>query len=154
MMFGISVQAQATDYYLGLPPIFDQGIDLFEKEMYAAAHQKMLDIVAQAGSQSNDLKIQAEYYTALSSDQLFNRDAVYHCLHFLKLHPEYPKIDQIYFAFLNRVFAEFGRHTNQAMCWLWGGISPQLAWPFPKQLARTSMNHWRVLETPRTILQE
>ena len=87
--FNFSFYAQATDYWLGERQTFDEGFDLFEKKMYGASQQKMSDIV----KSTTPFYLDASYYSALSSNQLLNKDAEYYGIDTWEGSPEYVEID-------------------------------------------------------------
>ena len=90
-VFQVSSQVPFTGKELGSE--FNRGMELFNKEKYPAAI-RILDSYVKGKDQSNDLLVSdAEYYSALAAIKLFNTDAEYRMVTFIKSHPESPRIN-------------------------------------------------------------
>ncbi len=73
---------------------FNRGMDLFNKEKYAAAIRFFDSYVKSGGKSEKILVAEAEYHAALSALKLFNPDAEYRMLIYLSTHPESPRINE------------------------------------------------------------
>ena len=103
-IFNFVLWSQSTDFWRGIEPLFEEGLDLFDKKIYASAHEKMREVQDKYPLESGELQAHISYYLALSSDRLFNKDAEFYCQDFLKLYPTYPKIEDIRLALAHIFF--------------------------------------------------
>ena len=72
---------------------YNRGMELFNKEKYPAAI-RLLDSWLAEGNHSDLIKVsEASYYSALASVRLFNADAEFRMLKYIREHPESPKIN-------------------------------------------------------------
>ena len=77
---------------------FLRGIELFNKEKYPGAIN-LLDSYIKYGDKSNPLTVaEAEYFRAAAALNLFNPDAEYQMITFIRVHPESPRINEAYKA--------------------------------------------------------
>ncbi len=75
----------------------NRGMELFNKEKYPAAI-RLLDSYTK-GDHSDLLNVsEAEYYAAVASIKLFNSDAEYRMVKYIREHPESPKLNQAQLA--------------------------------------------------------
>ena len=73
---------------------FERGMELFNKEKYPAAI-KLFDTYIKTGDNTDNLDVvEAEYYRAVAALNLFNPDAEYRMVIFIKTHPESPRINE------------------------------------------------------------
>ncbi|MCF8255259.1 MAG: tetratricopeptide repeat protein [Bacteroidia bacterium] len=89
MLFQQRIKAQQTMVYTDEIKFYNRGIELFDKEKYAAA-QKHFDWYQRIGHQPLN-KINAEYYSAVCAMELFNPDAENLFLQIVNKYPENPK---------------------------------------------------------------
>ncbi len=76
---------------------YNEAIDLFEKEKYAAAHKLFSEFVDEQNNAQSELSVNAEYYAAISSLYLFHKDAEFILEKFVENHPESAWVKKIYF---------------------------------------------------------
>ncbi|MCU0474206.1 MAG: tetratricopeptide repeat protein [Bacteroidales bacterium] len=77
---------------------FNRGMELFNKEKYPGAIS-LLDSYIKYGDKSNPLTItEAEYFRAAAALKLFNPDAEYKMVTFIRTHPESPRINEAFLA--------------------------------------------------------
>ena len=87
------VMAQVSFSGNDLSSEFNRGMDLYNKEKYAAAI-KIFDSYVKNNDESSVIKHdEAEYYAAMSALRLFNPDSEYRMLMYLSTHPESPQIN-------------------------------------------------------------
>jgi TolA-binding protein len=73
---------------------YNRAMDLFNKEKYPAAI-RLFDDFVKVNRQSDDLLVpEAEYYAALSALKLFNADAEYRMIMYIRNHPESTRINE------------------------------------------------------------
>jgi TolA-binding protein len=77
---------------------FVRGMELFNKEKYPAAI-RLLDSYIRSNDNSDLIrKSEAEYYRSLAALNLFNPDAEYRMVTYIRTHPESPRINEAYLA--------------------------------------------------------
>jgi TolA-binding protein len=76
---------------------YKKGMELLEKENYGAAQVLFRKAYDSYGSQNSVLKTNTQYYIALCAVRLFNGDAEYLTLSFVKDNPESPLVNPAYF---------------------------------------------------------
>ena len=77
---------------------FIRGLELFNKEKYPAAI-RLFDSYIKDSYNTDLLNIaEAEYYRSLAALNLFNPDAEYRMVSFIRTHPESPRINEAYLA--------------------------------------------------------
>ncbi len=99
----ISLQAGSQVAFSGkeLSSDFKKGMELFNKEKYPAAI-RLFDSYLNDLQSTDLLNIaDARYYRALSAINLFNPDAEYSMVTFIRTHPESPRINEGYLALGN-----------------------------------------------------
>ena len=72
---------------------FKRGMELFEKEKYAAAIRLFDSYIKNEENSDQIQKDEAEYYAGISTLRLFNTDAEYRMMMYISTHPESPKIN-------------------------------------------------------------
>lgn len=85
--------------------VYRTGLELFNKEKYAAAQIQFDEVIHQTNKYS-DIRINAEYYRAICAVELFNEDAEYLLASFIKDHPSSAKIERAYFQLGRLQFRE------------------------------------------------
>jgi len=83
--------AQQTQELVAPDAEFRRGLDLFEKQKYPEAQDVFDGIVASSKNQHDLFVTDAEYYAAICSMELFNKDAEVRLKNFLVHHPESPR---------------------------------------------------------------
>ena len=97
LLICLSGTAQKTATYTNDNRIFYEAIDLFEKEKYAAAHDKFNQFSLLNTSEHEELHIASEYYSGICSLYLFHKDAEYNLEKFVLDHPDTPWVLKVYF---------------------------------------------------------
>jgi len=70
---------------------YKTALELFEKQKYGAAQNHFLKAIEAYENHDSEWKTDAEFYAALCAIELFNEDADYLILEFIRNHPESPK---------------------------------------------------------------
>lgn len=70
---------------------YKTALDLYQKQKYGAAQHHFLNVLAAHQDRDSEWKTDAEYYAALCAVELFNEDAEYLIVQFIRNHPESPK---------------------------------------------------------------
>src|ERR1700749_2742029 len=83
--------AQQTQVYVADDVRYRDALDLFEKQKYAEAEDAFDKIVASSKNKNDLFVIDAQYYAAVSSLELYHKDAEIRLRQFLSDHPESPK---------------------------------------------------------------
>ncbi len=103
LTLGVGVQAQKTSTYLSPVADYRDAVELFNKEKFSAAQEKFRQVAACEGSTA-EMKANAEFYVGICALTLFNGDAEYLDMKFIKNHPENPKVNEAYFRLANYFF--------------------------------------------------
>jgi tetratricopeptide (TPR) repeat protein len=108
-LLGLIIEAEAqvpfTEKELGSD--FIRGMELFSKEKYPAAI-KLFDSFIEKGS-PNTLEInEAEYFRSLAALNLFNPDAEFRMVTFIRTHPESPRINEAWLALADYFYMNKG----------------------------------------------
>ncbi len=94
---GHHLLAQKTSIYREPEATYRSGVDLFEKEKYGAAQKEFEWVIESVENPLSELRVNAEYYDALCSLELFNGDAEYKFTEFMKNHPTTSRANLINF---------------------------------------------------------
>jgi TolA-binding protein len=97
VIFALAVSAQKTATYYHPTSVYQEALDLFEKEKYAAALRKFQEYEKIADEPQEELSVNARYYAGISSLYLFHKDAEYNLEQFILEYPESPWVQKIYF---------------------------------------------------------
>lgn len=92
-----SVSAQKTKIYADKYTDYRDGMELYDKVQYSAAQQKFNKIVDNINDHHDELRISAEYYSAICALELFNKDAEYLLRSFVVNHPDDNRSKTVYF---------------------------------------------------------
>jgi TolA-binding protein len=87
---------QQTVIYTDSENKYRLGLELFNKQKYGAA-QKELDATAASGDVSFDARMNAAYHAAKCAVELFNKDAEFRLVRFMKEYPESPSYGEAQF---------------------------------------------------------
>ncbi len=95
-----SLNAVSQVFFTGnvLASDLTRGMELFNKEKYAAAIRLLDSFIRDNEDQNNILVSEAEYYRSAASIALFNPDAEYRMVSYIRTHPESPRINEAYLA--------------------------------------------------------
>lgn len=92
-----SVFAQKSAIYIHDDAEFETGIELFQKEKFAASQKSFKKVIESHKDPQSLVRIDAEYYNAICAIELFNKDGELFLKQFVKEHPESPKVKSAYF---------------------------------------------------------
>jgi tetratricopeptide (TPR) repeat protein len=96
-LFVFSVSAQKTTVYIEPDREFKIGAELFDKKKFGAAMKSFQNIIESHKNKKDLIRVDAEYYAAASSIELFNKDGEWRMHRFIEQHPESNKIKWAYF---------------------------------------------------------
>jgi len=92
-----TAKAQKTTIYIEPDREFKIGAELFDKKKFGAAMKSFQNIIESQKNKKDLIRIDAEYYAAASSIELFNKDGEWRMHRFIEQHPESNKIKWAYF---------------------------------------------------------
>jgi TolA-binding protein len=113
-------QVPFTDKEMGSE--FNRGMELFNKEKYPAAI-RLFDSYIKDNDNSDVITLaEAEYYRSLAALNLFNPDAEYRMITFIRTHPESPRINEAYLAlgdyfYQNKTYRKAALYLEQVRRW-------------------------------------
>ncbi|MCG9911519.1 MAG: tetratricopeptide repeat protein [Flavobacteriales bacterium] len=84
--------AQRTQVYVSPEAVYKEGLDLFQKEKYAAAQPKFEEFLKLKAEKAPGTRAYADYLSAVCAVELFHEDAEPRMLRFLSTYPESPLI--------------------------------------------------------------
>src|SRR5437763_274340 len=87
LLFCSVVRSQQTAIYTEKEKGYRTAIELYNKQKYAAA-QKEFDAIAANKAASSEVRMNATYLSSRCALELFNKDAEYRLIQFLKDYPE------------------------------------------------------------------
>ena len=90
------LNAQQTDYYTTVDRQYDDAVQLFEKEKFAAAQEKFRLYIEQIPEKQDELRINAEYYFGICALYLFHKDAEFILERFVTNHPDSRWVEHVY----------------------------------------------------------
>jgi TolA-binding protein len=90
-------------------------LELFNKEKYGAAQKLFLQIVDQIDNQDSEIRINSEYYAAISAVELFHPDAEKYLSDFISSNPGHPRQGIASFQMGNLQYRK--RRYNEAIEW-------------------------------------
>lgn len=96
-MSWVSVLAQQTLIYTEEYKPFKEGMELYGKAQYQAAQSKFKETIKAISSSNDEIRIDAEYYSAVCALELFNQDAEYLLNEFVYNHPDNVRTKKVYF---------------------------------------------------------
>lgn len=97
IIFGIQTFSQKTQIYTDKYKDYRDGLELFDKQKYAAAKKKFESVVILIDNKQDEIQVSAEYYKAVCALELFNRDANFLLSQFMLDHPDAPQSKKIPF---------------------------------------------------------
>jgi len=117
---GAAAQVPFTDTETGSG--FIKGMELYEKEKYPAAIKFFDSYIGDSESTSLITLAEAEYYRSLCALHLFNPDAEYRMITFIRTHPESPRINEAYLAlgdyfYQNKNYRKAAVYLEQVRRW-------------------------------------
>ncbi|MBI5540071.1 MAG: tetratricopeptide repeat protein [Bacteroidia bacterium] len=88
LCIGSSVQAQKTAIYNDADYNFKKAVELFEKQKYGFSQEAFDEYQRSLPTKDNLMRSDADYYSALSAMELFNKDAEPRIINFINNNPE------------------------------------------------------------------
>lgn len=113
--FGLVAVAQRPAHYEQPGAPLANAMELFDKAKYGAALYEFDRIAEQTRDPQADLRIEAEFWGALSSVRLFHGDAANRLLAFINAHPENFHVGAIQVELFRHYFN--GRRWQDALAW-------------------------------------
>ena len=110
-----SVIAQRTELYKAPYAAYLRASDLFVKEKYGPAQKSFLNIIETIEDKNSEMRINAEYYTAVCAIELFNNDAEHLMKKFIEEHPENLKVRFAYYQLGRHLY--YKRRYSEAVEW-------------------------------------
>lgn len=95
--FCTSLYAQKTTIYNYQDKTYEDALELFNKQKYGSAQEKFQNVIEIYRNEENDIKTDAEYFSAICAIELFNADAEYLISSFINKHPDSPRIKAAYY---------------------------------------------------------
>lgn len=83
--------SQQTAVYFNADKNYRTAIELFDKEKFSAAQKKFNEVIESVPEKYSELRVNAEYYSAICALELFNADAELALKKFIEVYPESPK---------------------------------------------------------------
>jgi len=98
MLICVAAFSQKTAIHTNPDADFKAALELFQKQKYGSAQKQFVKISERYKNEPDNLvRIDAEYYSALSALELFNKDAELLLKKFISEHPESPRVETAYF---------------------------------------------------------
>lgn len=91
IIFSNKIFSQQTAVYLDPELNYQTGLELFNKQKYGAAQKEFQKVIESTEAIADESRTNSEFYIAYCAAELFNKDAEYLLIHFLKKYPESPK---------------------------------------------------------------
>lgn len=89
---------QKTKIYTDKYKDYRDGLELFDKQKYAAAEKKFDQVIELVNNKQDEIQVSAEYYKAVCALELFNRDANFLLSQFMLDHPDAPQSKRVPFV--------------------------------------------------------
>jgi TolA-binding protein len=83
---------------------WQQALDLWNKEKYAAAQKLFIEVEAYYTEESSTRKADCQFYSAYCALKLYNKDAEFLFRRFIELNPEDPRDDLVYYLLAKNNF--------------------------------------------------
>jgi len=130
---------------------FTRGMDLFNREKYTAAI-RLFDSYIRSNENTNHLAVaEAKYFRSLSALTLFNPDAEYRMVTFIRSHPESPRINEAYLA-LGDYFYQNKNYRKAATYYEQVNRQELTGEKLPEYFFRLGYSHFIRGEKPRALL--
>jgi len=84
--------AQRSAVYSDVNADYKNALDLYDKAKFAAARVEFESVIARINNRNDEVQVNAEYYMAVCALELFNKDAEYQLIEFVRRHPESPRV--------------------------------------------------------------
>jgi len=93
LWLSLSVMGQQGQWERSLIKSYEEGVLLFDKEIYGAAADKFTEVMLDAPDVTHSIYVGAEYHKAMCSVYLMNKDAENLVLTFIENHPTSPRVN-------------------------------------------------------------
>ncbi len=113
-LYSLRCFSQQTQVYTEPTASYDKALDLFDAQRYSAAEHLFEQIAKDCPDQSN-MKINADYYSAVCSMYLFHDDAERRMMGFIEMHPQSPKVKKVDFLLGNYAYRK--HKFKDALVW-------------------------------------
>ena len=87
MISTINTFAQKSSYFTENDRLYEEALELFDKEKYAAAQERFREFAENVDNPQDELRVNAEYYQGICALYLFHKDAEYELDRFVAEHP-------------------------------------------------------------------
>ena len=91
----LGVMGQQSQWEQSLVKSYEEGVLLFDKEIYGAAADKFVEVMADAPDVTHSIYVGAEYHRAMCSVFLMHKDAENLVLAFIENHPTSPRVNDV-----------------------------------------------------------
>lgn len=115
LLISVAIQAQQTATYTHRNRLFNEGVDLFEKEKYAAAKFKFEEFIAEVDDPNEELRVTSQFYSGICSLYLYHKDAEFNLEQFVQDYPESPWVLKIYYELATYNYRR--RNYKKALEW-------------------------------------
>ncbi len=130
---------------------FKRGMELFNKQKYPAAIRLFDSYISNPDNTDMLSLADARYYRALASVNLFNPDAEYRMVNFMRTHPESPRINEANLALGNYFYQN--KNYRKAITYL-EDVNRQELLPeqLPEYFFRLGYSHYMRGQKPRALV--
>ncbi len=104
LFFPVVIHAQKSEIYRFEDKDYYKGLELFEKEKYAAASRFFGKVIENPPRGKSEIKSEARYYQAICAIELMNNDAEYKVFLFASEYPESPLINHAHFRLADYLY--------------------------------------------------
>jgi TolA-binding protein len=91
-----SAVAQKSSYFTENDRIYEEALELFDKEKFAAAQERFKEFANNVDNPRDELRVNAEYYQGICALYLYHKDAEYELERFVAEHPDSRWVEQAY----------------------------------------------------------
>lgn len=105
------LRAQRTAIYDQPDAEFRDAQELFDKEKYGCAREKYLNVIRMNNGKPSELNAQSAYYAARCAIELFNDEAAYRVVQYVRAYPEHTRVYQAWYQ-LARYHFRFKRYEE------------------------------------------
>ena len=150
-LFSISSFSQVAFTGNEIGSDFTRGMELFNKEKYTGSIRLFDSFIRDNNNTDLVMVAEAEYFRSLAAISLFNPDAEYRMMTFIRTHPESPRINEAYLA-LGDFFYQ-NKNYRKAVTYYEEVNRQQLATEkLPEYFFRLGYSHFIRGEKPRALL--
>lgn len=96
LLFSSTLTAQQSVYFTERDRLYEEALDLFDKEKFSAAQEKFREFEELVDNPRDELRVNAEYYQGVCALYLFHKDAEYELEKFVADHPDSRWVERAY----------------------------------------------------------